>query len=210
MYPHRIRLRGPWEYQTSASRGRLVLPASLADVGLTAGEVQLRRRFGYPGRIDDVERVWLVVERPARPMAVSLNGERLGECDDTTQWDVTARLAPRNELLVVTEASAGAPWDGVGLEVRRTAYLRGLRVWAEGDRVFASGEVVGSAEGLLDLYVVADRRTAAYLTVSASDEGTRFAATGECESVPQLVKVELVQGAVAWYTAEIDLAAPEA
>jgi hypothetical protein len=188
-----------------------VLPASFADAGLSAGEVQLRRRFGYPGQIDPDERVWLVVERPARPLAVSLNGERLGECADTTQWDVTARLAARNELLVVTEASAGEPWAEVEMEVRRTAYLRELCVWAEGQRVFASGEVVGHADGLLDLYVVADRRTAAYLTVSASENGTRFETSGECDSAPQFVKVELVQGSVAWYTAEIDLAAsPEA
>jgi hypothetical protein len=204
MYPHRIRLRGPWEYQTAAARGRLVLPAPLAELD---GMVRLCRRFGYPGQIDADERVWLVVERAARPLAATLNGEWLGDCEGDAQWDVTRRLAPRNELLVVTQASAAEPWAEAALEVRKTAYLRDVRVWAEGHNVFAAGEIVGHAPGPLDLYVVADRRTAAYLSVSASEAGTGFATSGECEPAPGQVKVELVGGAVAWYTAEFDLAA---
>ena len=46
---------------------------------------------------------------------------------------------------------------------------------------------------------------------SASDAGTPFALSGECEAGPPvLAKVELVQGAVAWHTAEVDLAATQA
>lgn len=208
MYPHRIRLRGPWEIETEGANARVNLPATLTDLGLAAGdEVRLRRRFGYPGRIDPGERVLLFVERPAAPLTLSLNGEPLGECADDAEWDVSGRLAARNELLVVTAAAAGVPFDEVGLIVRRTAYLRALRVWAEGAAVFASGEVVGRAEGPLDLYLVADRRTRAYLSVSATDEGARFELSGECESgPPHSAKVELVQGAVAWYTGEVELA----
>jgi len=168
------------------------------------------RNFGRPGHLDPGERVWLFVEAPAAPLSISLNGEPLGDCSADAEWDVTDRLAPRNELLVVTAATAGEPWGELGMLVRRTAYLRGLRVWAEGATLFASGEVVGRAGGPLDLYLVADRHTAAYVTVIATDEGTRFAVSGECEAgPPRLGKVELVQGTVAWYTAEIDLAAQQ-
>src|SRR5262245_97069 len=65
MYPHRIRLRGPWECQPLAPDGppprRVTLPCRWADGGLGdfRGPVRFRRRFGYPGRLDAHERVWL-------------------------------------------------------------------------------------------------------------------------------------------------------
>ena len=71
MYPHRIRLRGPWDCEPLARLapgasdgalpppGRMTLPCRWAEGGLTdfAGRVRFRRRFGYPGRIDAHERV---------------------------------------------------------------------------------------------------------------------------------------------------------
>ena len=69
-YPHRIRLRGPWECEP-LERGRparppprrMTLPCRWADGGLKdfSGRVRFRRRFGYPGQIDAYERVWLTV-----------------------------------------------------------------------------------------------------------------------------------------------------
>jgi hypothetical protein len=209
MYPHPIRLRGPWEYETPGSKGRLTFPVALADTPLAshAGAVRFSRRFGYPGRIDPVERVWLRIESPAAPAALSLNGERIGECDRDHEWDITDRLRPRNELLVETAATPGEPWREVAMEVRRAAFLRGLRVWAEGVVIHAAGEVAGRADGPLELYLVADRRTAAYTTLNASAAGTPFALSGECAGgPPREAKVELVQGSVAWYTAEVALA----
>jgi hypothetical protein len=211
MYPHRIRLRGPWEFETTERSGRLALPAPLADVCPSAGEVRLRRRFGRPGRLDPGEVVWLFVEAPAAPLAVWLNGDRLGDCSADAEWDVTGRLDERNELLVVTTSTGAPPWAEVGLLVRRTAYLRDVRVRAEGAVVSATGEVVGRADGPLDLYLVAGRRTAAYASVGATDEGAPFALSGECEEgPPDSAKVELVRGAQAWYTVEVDLAARQA
>src|SRR6516225_4625466 len=69
MYPHRIRLRGPWEYETLRctscanvpARGKISIPCrwEVSSLRGFAGRVRFRRRFGYPGRIDDYERVWL-------------------------------------------------------------------------------------------------------------------------------------------------------
>src|SRR5262245_45433612 len=85
MYPHRIRLRGPWEHEPLARAagddrplpppGPLRLPARWADGPLAdfAGRVRLRRPFGYPGRLDDHERVFLVIDGAAGCRAVTLN-----------------------------------------------------------------------------------------------------------------------------------------
>ena len=205
-YPHRIRLRGPWEYESPPLRGRVNLTAARADLGLAApAPVRFRRHFGYPGHVDVTERVFLVVAGASVPLAVALNGEALGEMAGVGEWDVTERLLPRNELQI-SATTADVPWAEAFLEVRKTAHLRGLRVWAEGRNVCVTGHVVGRSEGPLELYVVADRRPVAYLTLNASDAGTPFDVSAECEAgPPRLVKVELVRGASAWYTAEVEL-----
>src|SRR5262245_55433798 len=207
MYPHRIRLRGPWEYQRPQSSGRLTLPVALVDTPLSAsaGAVCFRRRFGYPGRIDPGERVWLVIEAPAGPLTLSLNGEPIGWCAGDAEWDVTDRLRPRNELVIETTLTPGEPWREAALEVRRTAYLRGLRVFAEPGRILAEGELVGFADAALDLYLVAERRTVAYTSLVATQGGTAFQLAGEAGEPVRLVKVEVTCGAVAWYTAEVEL-----
>src|SRR3954447_2875132 len=53
MYPHRIRLRGPWECRTEpgAAPRRMTMPCRADE--LPAPTVYLQRRFGYPGRLDD-------------------------------------------------------------------------------------------------------------------------------------------------------------
>ncbi|MGL4554244.1 MAG: hypothetical protein ACRC33_24025, partial [Gemmataceae bacterium] len=158
MYPHRIRLRGPWEWSRGDDSGTLVLPGALAGV---TGPVTFRRRFGYPGTIDAHERVWLLTAGGA----ASVNGVPLGE---GLASDVTPLLRPRNELTVVTDA--GTPGE-VALEVRATAYLADVR--AEGDAVV--GRVVGAADGPLDLYLIVGRYTAAQASVRATPEGTAFA-----------------------------------
>src|SRR5262245_36216308 len=62
MYPHRIRLRGPWEHEP------------LPD---TTG-TRHRRRFGYPGQIDATERVWITCEGVTGRATVTLNKHLLG------------------------------------------------------------------------------------------------------------------------------------
>src|SRR4051794_14657703 len=159
MYPHRIRLRGPWDYEPLAwsppegrplpPAGRMNVPCRWADCGLAdfSGRVRFRRRFGYPGRIDAHERVWLTFAGAGVRAEVALNGAPLGrhEGDGPFEFEVTELLRPRNELVVEVEGPADAAglWGEVALEVRCTAYLRGVRLWAEpegdGVRAHAAG-----------------------------------------------------------------------
>src|SRR5438876_10678056 len=104
MYPHRIRLRGPWRCEPIEHRA-----------------VRFRRRFGYPGRIDDYERVWLTFAAVAGSAEVELNGNPLGRFEGgEAEFDVTTLLQTRNELVVEVESSndtSGICGD-VALEVR--------------------------------------------------------------------------------------------
>jgi len=223
MYPHRIRLRGPWECEPlpapadSAPR-RIDLPFRWDETDLV-GRVRFRRRFGYPGRIDAHERVWLIVAGAAKRLDVCVNAVPLGEQAGAPpcELDVTALLRSRNELVLDTEVPAerSGLWGEVALEVRCTAFLRGLRLWVEGAGASAElhvvGEVVGASEGLLELYVVWDRSVAAYATVTASEAGQPFhvraPAPARVEGQTVRARVDLVNGASVWYTVEQELAA---
>src|SRR5438045_3707759 len=83
-YPHRIRLRGPWQSEPLANG------------------VRRRRRFGYPVRIDADERVWLTFHGVTGRVAVALNGQALGSHDgaEAFAYEVTPLLRPRNELVM--------------------------------------------------------------------------------------------------------------
>jgi hypothetical protein len=228
MYPHRIRLRGPWEFEplTQISGGgdqplpraiRIRLPCRLRDAGLAGftGRVWFRRRFGYPGRIDDYERVWLTFAGVTGSVEIRLNDHLLGRFEELckpAEFDVTSLLGTRNELVVEVESSndEGGLWGEVALEVRCTAYLRAVQVAPEKEadkvRLRVSGEVVGVCPSLLELYVVAGRSTVAYYTIEATPDGQPFQVTteplhrtweGECP-----VRVELVNAASVWFAYE--------
>jgi hypothetical protein len=185
-YPHRIRLREPWRSDP------------------VAGGVRRSRRFGYPGRIDADERVWLTFGGAGGRVAVSLNGLALGTHDGGApfEYEVTGLLAARNE--VVMEIDGGGAHGDVALEVRRTAFLRGVCATAADGRLRVAGSVVGSAARPLEVYVLLDGRTVHYATVAPSAEGGGFEAVVE-ESGRQ-VRVELIDGASVWYAVELPLA----
>src|SRR5262249_16304202 len=141
---------------------RVTMPCRWRDCGLGdfTGTVRFTRRFGYPGRIDDYECVWLTFAAVAGRAAVCLNGTALGQCDAACEFEGTRLLRERNVLHVDIEGGgddAGLCGE-VALEVRRTAFLRNLRVTAS-DGLHVSGEVAGTAEGPLELYVICERRT---------------------------------------------------
>jgi hypothetical protein len=236
MYPHRIRLAGPWELEivgnpsepgalatgacdpsltlralTGAeaprSPNRVTIPCRLP--GFT-GTVRFTRRFGYPGRIDDYERVWLTFAGVAGRAAVCLNGTTLGRIDGPAEFEITRLLSERNQLQVDVEGAGGkcGLWGDVALEVRRTAFLRNVSVT---DALRVSGEVVGTADGPLELYVIADRRTVAYATVQAgSPSEVAGSLVGLEDSThptrPQFIRVDLVQGASIWHRETIPIA----
>jgi hypothetical protein len=191
MYPHRIRLRGPWRCEPSDFTGR----------------VRYRRRFGYPGRIDAYERVWLTFAGIGGEAEVQLNNHLLGLIAAASEFEVTPLLRPRNELVVEIEGTAGQGglWGEVALEVRCTAFLRHLCcfVVSKGDSVDlrVSGQVVGTAERPLELYLLRDRSVVGYQVVAATAEGQPFEIVAHDLPAGNLpVQVDLVNGAVIWYT----------
>jgi hypothetical protein len=194
----------------------MTLPCRWRDGGLAgfAGRVRFRRRFGYPGRIDDYERVWLTFAGIEGRAEVSLNGQALGVYEGTgepPEFEVTRLLGARNELVIEVESAsdAGGLWGEVALEVRRAAYLRAVRVAAgQGGELRVSGEVVGSAERPLDLYVLGDRATVAYATVIPAEQGQAFELTAKIPQTAPAVRVELVDGGSVWYAVEREVNIP--
>src|SRR5437870_9068133 len=142
MYPHRIRLRGPWECEPLARFGvtadgrketttadlpaslRMTMPCRWSEGGLNdfAGRVRFRRHFGYPGRLDGNEQVWLTFAGVAGSADVWLNDKFLGRLEKARpfEFDVTKLLGDRNDLRVEVEGEAetGGLWGEVAMEIR--------------------------------------------------------------------------------------------
>jgi len=236
-YPHRIRLRGPWECEPLLRCGdnaalplpppcRMTMPCRWSEGGLPdfTGRVRFRRSFGYPGRIDAYERVWLTFAGIGGEAVVRLNDHLLGRIASPTgetsvssasEFEVTSLLRPRNELTVEIEGTAeeGGLWGEVALEVRCTAFLRKLRCWTilKGDRVdlHVSGQVVGVAEQPLEVYLLLDRSVVGYQVVMATAEGQPFEfVVPDLAATDLPVQVDLVNGAVVWYTSTLPVPPP--
>jgi hypothetical protein len=217
VYPHRIRLRGPWECEPVESfsggpvpaAGRVKMPCRWAEAGWAdfTGRVRCVRRFGYPGRLDEHERVWLTFAGADHAAEMTLNGHHLGrhEGGGPFEFEITSLLKPRNELVVLVESPdpGGGLWGEVAMEIRCPAYLRGLRARSAAGEIHVEGEVVGTSERPLDLYVLCRNATVAYTTVEA---GESFQLVSEPVSdvvAGEAVRVELVDGATVWYAAEV-------
>jgi hypothetical protein len=195
MYPHRIRLRGPWEATPEVGQPRrLTVPCRLSDHGLADLPVVLTRKFGYPGRIDERERVWITVADVAGWAQISLNGQLLGETRDAPfEADATALLGPHNQLdLSIRGASVGE----TAMEVRALAYLERVKVGRAEGKLRVEGTVAGTCDRPLELYLLVDGRHASYRSIEA---GERFSA--ELEENGRIVRVELVHVSEVWYVA---------
>lgn len=178
-----------------ASR-RVMFPATWADVGEPdfSGAVTLERRFGYPGRIESHERVWLIGDGAAGPIDVALQGEALGTvANGRFAFEVTARLGERNRLTLTLDAGPDRVrlWDDIALEIRATAYLDD--VVREAGRV--TGRIAGTCDGPLDIYVLADGGESGYCQGSAGDV---FAIPIENPS-----RVELIHVSTVWDVVEL-------
>lgn len=122
-YPHRIRLRGPWDFAPLAagagglfSRRRVEVPTDWGEsLGLNfQGGVRYRRRFAKPTGIEPHERLWLVIEGVDACGRAALNGTALGTIRGYAlpeAFDITPLIKPRNELLldVFVPAAPGGP-----------------------------------------------------------------------------------------------------
>src|SRR5439155_24708224 len=127
------------------------------------------------------------------------------------EFDVTALLRTRNELGVVIETTdpRGGLWGEVAMEVRASAYLRGVRAEVEAEsevvRIRAEGEVVGTCSQPLELYLLLDNATVAYSAAAATAAGEKFELISEpldherWRALPShAVRVELVKAASGW------------
>jgi beta-galactosidase/beta-glucuronidase len=103
---------------------RVTMPCRWSDGGLKdfAGRVRFRRHFGYPGRIDENERVWLTFAGIEGAAEIWLNGQFLGRQEQARpfEFDVTKLLGDRNDLRVEVEGEAetGGLWGEVAMEIR--------------------------------------------------------------------------------------------
>jgi hypothetical protein len=200
MYPHRIRLRGPWDLTLPHGEPRRVMfPATWKDVGLPdyVGSATFARRFGYPGHIDAHERVWLVGQGMAGPAEIHFQDEPLGTVSGRFAFEVTAHLRERNMLRVTLDIVAGHTrlWDDIALEVRATAFLEDIV--QEG--LIVRGRIAGTSAGPLEVYALAADRTCGYCVAHAGGE---FEIT--CDAPPS--RVELINVATVWDVLELEFA----
>ncbi len=224
-YPHRIRLRGPWECEPISSRNeaplpsprRMKMPARWKDAGLPdfAGKVRFRRRFGYPGQLDEDERAWLVFEAIHGDGLIRLNDSELGEIQEGFfDFEVTSLLNPRNELILDIEADEdGGIVGDVALEIRRTAFLR--EVYGSYDKssreLTVTGLAIGESERPLDLYLAGHQETLGYTTIEPTAEGRRFELRTEpieLDKHSEFLRIELVDAATVWYMIGVVLSLP--
>ena len=136
MQPHRIHLRGPWEYEwrpladagDMPRTGRVKMPASWQDLfGDGGGSAVFRRRFNKPTNLELHERVSLVFDGIGGTGRVELNGREVGTLvtvDHATRFEVTPLLQESNELCVVLTwdplqggDQAGRPWSSLVIEI---------------------------------------------------------------------------------------------
>jgi hypothetical protein len=140
MYPHVIRLRGPWEClpadgatsEPPSEPLRVTPPCDVHEVigADFRGRVLLRRSFHAPVALVANEALWLVVESVGAPARVTLDGALLGEIepgrDVLWEWNITTRQRERMLLeieLTVGEEVSGPTLGAVRLEVRDARIL---------------------------------------------------------------------------------------
>ncbi|HLW67550.1 MAG TPA: hypothetical protein VKS79_19700 [Gemmataceae bacterium] len=212
MYPHRIRLRGPWEIQPLAlvihqgpgqftwRKHDLPLartvnsPGLWKDCGLPdfMGIVRYRRQFGLPRKLDEHETVWITCAGVADSCIVWFNGERLANFANPREpfeVEVTGKLRERNELWLdihYDHPNGGGLCGDVALEIRALAWIQDLQVTlqaaANSAVIHLDGDLVGRYDSALDFYVLLDRHTILEQTVVPTAGGAGF--HFETEAVP--------------------------
>jgi hypothetical protein len=213
MYPHRIRLRGPWECEPAGIPPRRVnMPCTWTEAGLSGhrGIVRFVRKFGYPGKADpEFEHIWLTCDGCTDVMEVRLNGALLNQSiAGTFAFDVTPLMAERNQLEVVIDAKSedAGLWGEVALEIRKDAFLANVAAEFNANQLTVTGEVVGAAPQPLEMYILVDNRHADYRKILPSLNGTPFRIElPEMASTCGVVRVEIVHVSAVWYAVEVSI-----
>lgn len=218
-YPHRIRLRGPWECIPIESSGavlpmprRVTMPGRFQDHGLAAfaGRVRYLRTFGYPGQIDEHERIWMTCAGLEGAAEIQLNGEVLAK-DHTGPFafDVTRHMKLHNrlEVTIAADSASGGLCGEVALEIRCSAYLCDMQARRLADgAVLVTGRVTGTCDAALELYGLVDRSHVHYEQIEPRPEGTPFRFVVPPRQTPvQGVRVDLVHVSTVWYTWETSI-----
>jgi len=216
MYPHRIRLRGPWECEPLASDAppprRVLMPCRWIDAGLAGyrGHAKFVRKFGYPGNADPAtEHIWLTCDGVSGSVEVCLNEQQLTAADCTTfAFDVTHLLAARNrlEVTILGRTETEGVWGDVALEIRKDAYLADVSVVRNRNQLQLRGTAVGVAPDPLELYVLVDGRNEAYRTITPTAAGEPFVIeVAEISPSAQSVRVDLIHISTIWYAVEMPI-----
>src|SRR5262245_45692678 len=110
LLPHRIRLRGPWEFD------------SLTHC--------FTRRFHQPTGLTAATHVWLVIDEAEANARIELNGKEIGAAiaSQPARFDITANLQANNLLAITLTDSRpaaksphGSPLGLVALEIESAA-----------------------------------------------------------------------------------------
>ena len=140
MFPHRIRLRGPWEATPlTATRldaegrvhevdaplppaGPMVMPCRWRQAGWGdfSGRARFARRFQWVKPLQAQERLWLGCLGADTFARFVLNDELLGEQDDPfgpVAFDITHRVQSRNGLVVEVDCPADPAPPSFGVTV---------------------------------------------------------------------------------------------
>jgi hypothetical protein len=243
MYPHRIRLVGPWEAEPLAwfdadandvppSARRVVVPVMWEQFGFAngAGVVLFRRKFGLPRKLDEWERVWVVPSRDADiEYPWQLNSKDLRWIDrredEPAEYavppraDATAILRDRNELTVRVQRTGrdAGSFGGAALDIGCRAYICRVRVQrnrvAQGDGADLRIDVVSeSADDPLEIYALVDGTNCGYLKLRDHQGETAHRLRLDDKvfgpATTAMLRVDLVNRATIWDTAEMTIESP--
>lgn len=199
MYPHRIRLRGPWE--TDAA-GRVKLPLTQP----TAAGTTFLRRFGWRNPLANHERLFLILGDVGRDTGVTLNGHDLGRTgDDSAEFEIGSLVRPRNQL-ELRPTNALAFRGEIAVEVRATAFLRDITLTAGAGVWQVVGRVVGPPVENLELYLIRAGRHADYRVAESRPDGWPFALSAEPPEAPVAgalpLRLDLIHVSAVWHRHE--------
>lgn len=203
MYPHFIRLRGPWEMSVGEGPPLIVkMPARWDAPPLSNlhGPVRCLRKFGAPRQLDDGEFVWLVFRDFPTAVEAQLNGKHLGT-SQVGAFEFPVSLKPRNrlELTMSPPTERACAWGEVAMEIRRSAWLCQLSLTPVQNEWTLTGSVVGTSAEPLELYVMVGGRQLHYQEIEPRPEGQPFATRFAWPDLRE-IKVDLVNVATVWYS----------
>jgi hypothetical protein len=217
MYPHRIRLRGPWEasYVVNGEwiSQRVNLPSTWEQLQAATGPVTLTRSFGRPRVIDADESVWLAWDDLAAACDIYVNEEWLHSLAGSERGGVRQfayALQDRNTLKVqfAQAGAANRPLGEFALEIRGPVYLEEVRLESTAKGRVVTGWVSGVQRRKLDLYLLANGRTVSHVITHAAPAGVAFRlpcpeadGSSRNQDFPP-IRVELVEGATCWWRAD--------